>query len=134
MTGYAFTVGSSLASWKATLQPIVALSTTEAKYMALTEAAKEGIWLKGLISDLGFPQDKAIIFCDSLSAICLAKHQVHHEKTKHIDIRYHFIRTEKRVLVWKIDTEDNPVDMFTKPVPRSKFMHCLDFLNVDCWK
>ena len=55
MTGYAFTIGNSLVSWKATLQPTVALSTTEAEYMALTEAVKEGIWLKGLISELGFP-------------------------------------------------------------------------------
>lgn len=134
ITGYAFTVGSSLVSWRATLQPTVALSTTEAEYMALTEAAKEGIWLKGLISDLGFPQDKAIIFCDSLSAICLAKDQVHHERTKHIDVRYHFIRTEKGIAVRKINTKDNPADMLTKPIPRSKFMHCLDLLNVDCWK
>ncbi|GJT22243.1 regulatory-associated protein of TOR 1 [Tanacetum coccineum] len=56
LTGYVFTIGSSVVSWKATLQPSVALSTTEAEYMALTEAAKEGIWLKGLIEDLGFPQ------------------------------------------------------------------------------
>ncbi|GKG51720.1 hypothetical protein Tco_0544358, partial [Tanacetum coccineum] len=63
LTGYVFTIGSSVVSWKATLQPSVALSTTEAEYMALTEAAKEGIWLKGLIEDLGFPQDQAIVFC-----------------------------------------------------------------------
>lgn len=133
-TEYAFTVGNSLVSWKATLQPTVALSTTEFEYMALTEAAKEGIWLKGLISDLGFPQDYAIIFCDSLSAICLAKDQVHHERTKHIDVRYHFIRTETRVKIQKIDTRDNLADIFTKHVPKSKFMHCLDLLTVDCWK
>uniref|UniRef100_A0A3Q7IN47 Reverse transcriptase Ty1/copia-type domain-containing protein n=1 Tax=Solanum lycopersicum TaxID=4081 RepID=A0A3Q7IN47_SOLLC len=48
MTGYVFTLGGSVVSWKATLQPTVTLSTTEAEYMALTEAAKEGIWLKGL--------------------------------------------------------------------------------------
>lgn len=71
--GYAFTIGKFLVSWKATSQPIVALSTIEAEYMALAEAAKEGIWLKGLVIDLGFPQDKAVIFCDSLSFVCLAK-------------------------------------------------------------
>jgi len=134
VTGYAFTIGNSLVSWKATLYPTVALSTTEAEYMALTEAAKERIWLKGLISELGFPQNKAIIFCDSLSAICLAKDNVHHERTKHIYVLYHFIRTEKRIKVQKVDTKDNPADMFTKPVSKSKFMHCLELLNVDCWK
>ncbi|KAJ4703438.1 Retrovirus-related Pol polyprotein from transposon TNT 1-94 [Melia azedarach] len=130
MTGYVFTLGSSVVSWKATLQPTVTLSTTEAEYMALTEAAKEGIWLKGLVSDLGLHHDQAIVYCDSLSAICLAKDQVHHERTKHIDVRYHFLRSEKRIKVNKVGTADNPVDMFTKPVPHSKFQHCLDLLNV----
>ncbi|KAJ4720887.1 Retrovirus-related Pol polyprotein from transposon TNT 1-94 [Melia azedarach] len=130
MTGYVFTLGSSVVSWKATLQPTVTLSTTEAEYMALTEAAKEGIWLKGLVSDLGLYHDQAIVYCDSLSAICLAKDQVHHERTKHIDVRYHFLRSEKRIKVNKVGTADNPADMFTKPVPHSKFQHCLDLLNV----
>ncbi|KAJ4705817.1 Retrovirus-related Pol polyprotein from transposon TNT 1-94 [Melia azedarach] len=130
MTGYVFTLGSSVVSWKTTLQPTVTLSTTEAEYMALTEAAKEGIWLKGLVSDLGLHHDQAIVYCDSLSAICLAKDQVHHEKTKHIDVRYHFLRSEKRIKVNKVGTADNPADMFTKPVSHSKFQHCLDLLNV----
>ncbi|KAJ4720195.1 Retrovirus-related Pol polyprotein from transposon TNT 1-94 [Melia azedarach] len=130
MTGYVFTLGSSVVSWKATLQPTVTLSTTEAEYMALTEAAKKGIWLKGLVSDLGLYHDQAIVYCDSLSAICLAKDQVHHERTKHIDVRYHFLRSEKRIKVNKVGTADNPADMFTKPVPHSKFQHCLDLLNV----
>ena len=130
MTAYVFTLGHSVVSWKATLQPTVTLSTTEAEYMALTEAAKEGIWLKGLVGDLGLHQDQANIYCDSLSAICLAKDQVHHERTKHIDVRYHFLRSETRIKVKKIGTADNPADMFTKPVPHSKFKHCLDLLNV----
>ncbi|KAJ4726034.1 Retrovirus-related Pol polyprotein from transposon TNT 1-94 [Melia azedarach] len=130
MTGYVFTLGSSVVNWKATLQPTVTLSTTEAEYMALTEAAKEEIWLKGLVSDLGLHHDQAIVYCDSLSAICLAKDQVHHERTKHIDVRYHFLRSEKRIKVNKVGTADNPADMFTKPVPHSKFQHCLDLLNV----
>lgn len=73
MTGYVVTLGGYVVSWKATLQPTVTLSTTEVEYMALMEAAKEGIWLKGLVSDLGLHHDQAIVFCDSLSAICLAK-------------------------------------------------------------
>ncbi|GKE27292.1 retrovirus-related pol polyprotein from transposon TNT 1-94 [Tanacetum coccineum] len=134
LTGYVFTIGNLVVSWKATLQPSVALSTTEAEYMALTEAAKEGIWLKGLIEDLGFPQDQATVFCDSMSAMCLAKDQVYHDQTKHIDVRYHFIRTERRIKVNKIGTEDNPADLFTKPIPLSKLCHYLDLLNIDNWK
>ena len=102
--------------------------------MALVEATKEGTWLKGLIRNLGFPQEKTIILCDLLSAIYLAKDQVYHERTKHIGIRHHFIHTKKRVEVQKVDTSENPTDMFTKVVLRSKFVHCLDLLNIDCWK
>uniref|UniRef100_A0A803N5N9 Uncharacterized protein n=1 Tax=Chenopodium quinoa TaxID=63459 RepID=A0A803N5N9_CHEQI len=84
MTGYVFTLGGSVVSWKATLQPTVTLSTTKV----------------------------------DLSATCLAKDQVHHERTKHINVRYHFLRSETRIKVKKVGTADNPVDMFTKSVPR----------------
>ena len=80
MIDYVFTLGGSIVSWKVTV------STTEAEYMALTEAAKEGIWLKGLVSDLRLHHDQATIYCDSLSAICLVNDQVHHERTKYIDV------------------------------------------------
>ena len=73
MTGYVFTLGDFVVSWKTTLQPTVTLSTTEAEYIALTEAAKEEIWLKGLVSDLGSHHDQATVYYDSLSVICLAK-------------------------------------------------------------
>ena len=71
------------------------------------------------------------MYCDNLSVICLAKGQVHHDPTKHIDVRYHFLRTDKRVKVKKIGTTDNPTDFFTKSFPFSKFKHCLDLLNID---
>ena len=97
--------------------------------MTLTETAKEAIWLRGLVSNLGLHHDQATVLCDSLSAICLAKDHVHHERTKHIDVRYHFLRDEK-IEVKKVGTTDNPADMFTKLVPHSKFKHCLDLLNI----
>ncbi|GJT39666.1 retrovirus-related pol polyprotein from transposon TNT 1-94 [Tanacetum coccineum] len=116
LTGYVFTIGNSVVSWKATLQPSVALSTTEAEYMALTEATKVEIWLKGLIEDFGFPQDQATVFYDSMSVICLAKDQVYHDQTKHIDVLYHFIGIERRITMKKIGIQNNPADVFTKPV------------------
>ena len=130
MIGYVFTLGGSVVSWKATLQPSVTLSTIKAEYMALAVEAKEGIWLEGLVNDFGLPHAQATIYCDSLSAICLAKDQVHHERTKHIDVRYHFLRSEKRIQVKKVGTADNLADMFTKPILASKLQHCLDLLNV----
>lgn len=133
LTGYVFTLGNAVVSWKATLQSSVALSTTEAEYMALAEAAKEAVWLKGLINDLGIQQEHALVYCDSMSAICLAKDQVFHSRTKHIDVRYHYIRSESRVNVKKIGTRYNPADMLTKSIPENK-LHSLDFLNIDNWK
>lgn len=62
----------------------------------LTEAAKERIWFQGLVSDLDLHHDQDIVYRDSLSAICLAKDQVHHEMTKHIDMRYYLLRSEER--------------------------------------
>lgn len=92
MTDYAFTFGGGLISWKSILQATVALSTTEAEYMTTTEAAKEAMRLKGLVEELGFKQDVVQLQCDSQSAIFLAKNQVLHARSKHIDIRYHKIR------------------------------------------
>ena len=74
------------------LYSTVALSTTKAEYMTVTEAVKKIIWLRGLVEDLGLHQGVITVFCDSQSAIHLMKHQMYHERTKHIDARYHFIR------------------------------------------
>ena len=73
------------------------------------------------------------MFCDSQSAIHLAKNQVYHARTKHIDVRYHFVREiieEDGVLVQKIKNYDNPADMLTKVVTAIKFNHCLDLINI----
>lgn len=66
-----FALDGSVVIQKATLQPIVTLSSTESEYMVLTEAAKKGIWLKGMISELSLDHDQAIVYYDSLGAICL---------------------------------------------------------------
>ncbi|GJS67951.1 retrovirus-related pol polyprotein from transposon TNT 1-94 [Tanacetum coccineum] len=104
ITGYTFLVHGCVLSWKATLQHMVALSTTEVEYMALMKVAKEAIWLKGLL-----------------------------EETKHINVRYHFIKEvleAKTVKVLKVGTEHNVADALTKVVPGLKLQHCLELLNV----
>nr|ABA91380.1 retrotransposon protein, putative, Ty1-copia subclass [Oryza sativa Japonica Group] len=133
LAGYVFTIGGCAVSWKANLQATVALSTTEAEYMAISEACKETIWLRGLYTELCGVTSCINIFCDSQSAICLTKDQMFHERTKHIDVRYHFIRsviTEGDVKVCKISTHDNPADMMTKPVPATKFELCSSLVGV----
>ncbi|KAK8352758.1 hypothetical protein V6Z12_A05G114100 [Gossypium hirsutum] len=116
-TGYLFTLAKAPVSWKSTLQSTVAVSTTEAEYMAVTEAVKEAIWLNGLLKDLGVVQSHISLYCDSQSAIHLAKNQVYHSRTTHIDVRYHFVREvfeKEKILLQKIPTADNPADMMTK--------------------
>ena len=81
-------------SWKSELQSVVELSTTEVEYMALTAAVQESFWIQGVISDFGFDQNTMVVHCDSNSAMCLAKQQYFHERSKHIDVRLHFIRDE----------------------------------------
>ena len=132
-TGYVFTCGGGPISWRSMLQSISALSTTEAEYMALTEAAKEAIWLRGLASDLGLYQSFVTVKCDSQSAIYLAKNQVFHARTKHIEVCYHRIRdwlNFGEVEVKKIDTDENASDFMIKPVTTEKFKQCLSFLNL----
>jgi len=83
----------------------------------LTEAVKESIWVHGLLDSFGLSQQIPIVYCDSQSAIHLAKNLVYHERTKHIDIRLHFIRecvNDNTVAVQKLATAENPTDMMTK--------------------
>ena len=101
--------------------------------MAITEVAKKAIWLQGFLRELGIRQEEITIFCDSQSAIQLAKNQVYHARTKHIDVRYHFIREiieDGGVIMQKIHTTDNPADMLTKVVTAVKFQHCLNLINI----
>jgi len=101
--------------------------------MALTEAMKEAIWLQGLLDDLGVEQEILKIHCDSMSAIYLARNQVYHARTKHIDVRYHFVREileEDDINLLKIHTSENPADMLTKVVTGVKFAHCKDLLQI----
>lgn len=133
VTGFVFTLFGGAVSWKASLQSIVALSTTEAKYIALTEAVKEVKWLRGLVSELGLKQESVLVCCDSSSAIQLSKNPKYHEGTKHIDARMHFIREEistGTVDVIKIASEINPADMLTKPLPTVKFINSLNLIGV----
>ena len=135
LTGYVFTIGGCAISWKATLQTTVALSTAEAEYMAITEACKEAIWLKGLFSELNEDLQISTVFCDNQSAIFLTKDQMFHERTKHIDVRYHFVRdiiARGDIIVSKISTHENPKDIMTKSLPIIKFEHCLDLGGVHC--
>ncbi|XP_062085387.1 secreted RxLR effector protein 161-like [Humulus lupulus] len=130
---YVFITNGDCICWKSQLQSVVSLSTTEAEFMATTEAFKEAIWLQGMLQELKMMKGKAKIYSNSQSSIHLCKNPVYHEKSKHIDIRLFWIREkieEDVISLDKIGTEDNPVDIGTKVLPVNKFKHCLNLLNL----
>ncbi|KAL5754374.1 hypothetical protein ACOSP7_022594 [Xanthoceras sorbifolium] len=126
-TGYVYTLGGTAVSWVSQLQKIVALSTTEAEYVVVTEASKEMVWLQSFLEELGKKQEDNVLYCDSQSAIHLAKNPFFHSRTKHIQLRYHFIRSllEDGILkLEKISGAQNPADMLTKTVTTDKLKLC----------
>jgi hypothetical protein len=137
-SGYVFNLFGGAISWMSKRQAVVALSTTEAEYMAATHASKEAIWLQRLCSGIGLVQQAVILDCDSQSAIFLAKNPSYHSKTKHIDVQYHFVRDmveEKKVLLEKVDTLKNVADSLTKSVSTEKFSWCrvtMGIAALDC--
>nr|GEW55777.1 retrovirus-related Pol polyprotein from transposon TNT 1-94 [Tanacetum cinerariifolium] len=105
-----------------------------AKYMDLTEAVKEAVWLRGLLEELGVELNTMAVNCGNQGAIHISRDHVFHERTKNINVRYHFIREvleAKTVKFLKVSTEHNVADALTKVVPRLKLQHCLELLNVD---
>jgi len=120
-------------NWRSILQSTVVLSTTEVKYIAMMEATKEAIWLQGLLDDLGIEQDLLKINCDSTSAIYLAKKQVYHARTKHIDVKLYIVREildEGDIELLKVHTKENLADILTKVVSEVKFTHCKEMLHI----
>lgn len=134
LTGYLFTLNHCTINWKASLQSVVALSTTNVEYIvAAAEAIKKAIWLRGMVTELGYKQKQVVVHCDSQSAICLRKNQVHHEKTKHIDIKLHFVRLEMLravVKLVKIHIDVNIADMLTKVVLIAKLEFCMNSVGI----
>ena len=95
--------------------------------MAATEACKELLSLKRFIQELGFIQQRYVVLCDNESAIHLAKNSMFHKRTKHIDVRYHWIRDaleDKTFKLDKVQTDDNASDMLTKVLPSEKLKIC----------
>lgn len=125
ITGYVCWIAGGVVSAKAKRQTTVALSTCESEYVAIAAAAQEVIYLRQLLKDLHEPQEEpTTILCDNNAARELTEKETHQQRTKHIAIRYHFVREavrRKELVVKRIDGKDNPADLFTKPLPPITF-------------
>ena len=123
-TGYAFLYAGGSISWASRKQTTVALSSTEAEYMAISDASRHAIWLRTLFSELGFKQTSPLlIHVDNKGSVDLALNPVHHKCTKHIDIKHHFIRQcleDFSVELVQIPTNENFADVLTKNLPFAK--------------
>ena len=125
-TGYVFLLNGGAVSWCSSKQSVVAGSTCELEYIAASEAANEGVWMKEFISDLGVIPSASgpmKIFCDNIGAITLAKESRFHKRTKHIKRRFNSIRDLVQVgdiEICKIHTDLNIADPLTKSLPRTK--------------
>nr|GEU29048.1 Gag-Pol polyprotein [Tanacetum cinerariifolium] len=127
ITGYVFTLSGGKVSWVSKLQSVVAMSTTEAEYVAAAQASKEAVWLKMLLEELRYKQEKITLFYDNQSALYLARNPAFQSKTKHIRVQYHFVHEkveEGTVDMQKIHTDDNVADYLTKAINCDKFIWC----------
>ncbi|KAJ4713761.1 Retrovirus-related Pol polyprotein from transposon TNT 1-94 [Melia azedarach] len=133
-SGYAFSVGSGMFSWCSKKQDVVAQSTAEAEFIAAAAGANQCIWLRKMLIDLGFGQINASpIFCDSKSAIAIAKNPVQHGKTKHMKVKFHFLREAERdqeVCLIHCKSEEQVADILTKALPKTRFEKLREKLGV----
>jgi hypothetical protein len=127
ISGYAFIINGGAVSWSTKTQEIISLSTTESEYVAATYAAKEALWLRSLISQLlGVSLPATTLFSDNQSAIALTKEHQYHARTKHIDVRFHFIRwivEEGKLRLIYCPTGEMVADVLTKALPSAKVKH-----------
>ena len=124
-SGYIFQIGGATVSWCSRKQSAVAKSSTEAEYVALSSATQEAIWLRRLMKDLGNITDKpTTIFQDNQGAIELAKNDIYHNRTKHIDICHHFVCERvfsEEIKVIYCPSDSMVADIMTKGLPKSSF-------------
>ena len=134
ITGYAFLIDGGAISWSSKKQEIVSLSTTESEYVAATHGMKEALWLRNLLAEVFEPlTDATTLFSDNQSAIALTRDHQFHARTKHIDVRYHFIRwvVENGALrLVYCPTADMVADVLTKALPSPKVKHFAECLGL----
>jgi hypothetical protein len=135
-TGWVFTLAGGPISWSSRRQQTVAQSTMDAEYIAAAEAAKEAVWIRNFVNDLripGYHIESVPLYIDSNSALKLTRNPEFHSKSKHIDVKHHFIREKaesKEIDTQRVNTKDNLADILTKPLTRPTHEDLVDRLGM----
>ncbi|GJV91126.1 retrovirus-related pol polyprotein from transposon TNT 1-94 [Tanacetum coccineum] len=133
--GIQFLGGDKLVSWSSKKQDCTSISLAEAEYVSLSACCAQVIWLRTELTDYGFHFDKIPMYCDSKATIAISCNPVQHSRTKHIDVRYHFIKeqVEKGIVeLFFVETEYRLADLFTKALSEDRFKYLVRRLGMRC--
>nr|GEU52104.1 reverse transcriptase domain-containing protein [Tanacetum cinerariifolium] len=126
-------LGDKLVCWSCKKQNCVSISTSESEYVAVSSSCAQVLWMRTQLTDYVFFYDKVPIYCDSKSTIAISYNSVQHTRTKHIDVRYHFIKdhVEKGTIeLYFVGTEYQLADLFTKSLPEARFKFLFEILGM----
>jgi len=133
-SGGAFFLGKRLVSWLSKKQEAISLSTIEEEYIATRSSCTQVLWMKQMLRDTRVEYEEPItIFCDNSNAINISKNPVLHSKTKHISIKFNFLREQvnkNEVRLEFVSPKDQIADIFTKPSPKDSFEYLREKLGV----
>eukprot|EP00253_Pinus_taeda_P006365 PITA_06365 len=133
-SGATFYLGGCLVSWLSKKQSLISLSTAEAKYVTAAASCTQVLWMKQTLQDIQVKFNEPIpIFCDNTNAISISKNPVMHSKTKHIPLKYHFVREQvakKNIKLEYVSTKEQIADIFTKPLPCEAFEYLRQKLGI----
>ena len=125
--------GTILVCWSSKKQNCVSLSTAESEYIAAGSCCAQLLWMKQTLKDYGIHMKNVPLYCDNESAIKIANNPVQHSKTKHIEIRHHFLRdhvVKEDIDIIHVNTEEQLADIFTKPLDEKRFCKLRCELNI----
>ncbi|GBE86914.1 hypothetical protein SCP_1001580 [Sparassis crispa] len=132
--GYLVKVGTGAISWSSKLQSLIAQSTTEAEYIAAVEAGKEILWMRNLLTELGYTMSKAsTLYMDNQSAISVSKNSEHHGRMKHLDLRFFWLQDTVeagQIAPVYISTAEMIADILTKPFLAAKIIYCREMMGL----
>ena len=133
-SGFCFSMGSAMVSWLSRKQGSIALSIAEAEYVSASDASREAVWLRKLLFDLfDTSLEPIVIHCDNQSCIKISENPVFHDRSKHMEMRYHYLRDmvqRRAISLQYILIDEQSADVLTKPLSKTKFEYFRDKLSV----